>query len=374
MSTRIRQRFYNFEIARTGKMVNVTLSFKPCANEDGSLVANHGSNSSLAVEDAIDTIEALKRQEAKYDSSDYLSTGCASQDATAPSRVELNKSSDIDINEDCIATMCQWCFQVVDHYGFSRETTQVALKCLDLFLSTTAGKPYLISRTQYQLASMACLYVAIKVHERVELDVSAFVLLSRGSYTVSQIYAMELKVLTALDWNIYPPTETAFVRAFMALFPRSDMSVETKRTIYNLALHQTQIATCTYCLSVGVRPSAVALASVMNAIQLVSSHNAGDVGPTRNHQNNVQLKYATLRKHLESELGFDLQSENVTLSKRHLLAAISKNNEPMIIPSKTNGPSSTPCGSALTKSSSYRQTHSGLHNDSVSPVAVVSPK
>jgi len=315
-------------------MVNISLSFKA---DDGLYMLSESTTS----DDVRERIAALKQQEVVYESAEYLPTP----------RTELS--------EKCVATMCQWCYQVVDHYGFERDTTQMALRCLEAFLRTPQGKPFLETKSQYQLASMACLYLIIKVHERVELDVSAFCLLSRNAYNETQIRQVEQTIIFSLNWRLCPPTAAAFVRCYIQLLP-SSLTLKSRRTLLNLALHQTYIASCSYNLSTRVSPSATALACVLNAFEILGEYNRDEPIGTFHA---CQYLSGCCNKQLEA----------VAFCQSTLIVDLSNNKQFTL----TCATSST-CRTTLTraKSSTTPTTNTTHHTsgNSASPVAIVSAK
>lgn len=201
---------------------------------------------------ALCTVQAMRSQEAGYTSSDYIHD---------------KERRSFEITEECRLMMCHWCYQVVDYYRLSREYVQTAMSCLDRFLSTEAGSKYLSSHDDFQLVTVACLYLAIKCHSSTEVDLGVFLNLSRGLFTRTQILKLEMEILESLQWKICPPTAMCFVRGLaMMLLPSA-----TKSEMANLqywAEYQTELAVFDYSLSVKHCQSTVAVACVLNALTL----------------------------------------------------------------------------------------------------------
>ena len=94
------------------------------------------------------------------------------------------------MNEIWREKICEWSYQVVDHFDFSRETVNVSLSYLDRFLaSRPANKKF------FQLAAMTSLYIAVKLYEPGILTPASFVELSRGFFTEDHVTAMEESIL-----------------------------------------------------------------------------------------------------------------------------------------------------------------------------------
>lgn len=94
------------------------------------------------------------------------------------------------LNEVWREKICEWCYQVVDHFDFSREVVSVAMSFLDRYLSTRR-----VNKKIFQLAAMTCLYLAIKLYEPSTLKISSLVGLSRGFFAAKHIIAMEQSIL-----------------------------------------------------------------------------------------------------------------------------------------------------------------------------------
>jgi hypothetical protein len=136
---------------------------------------------------------------------------------------------------------------------------------LDRYLSSPAGHEALMERKTYQLASMTCLYMAIKLNEPLEMETSLLADLSRGCYTDLEIAEMEQSILDALNWRVSGPTTLAFVQHFMALFPECVPST-VGVAILDYARYQTELAVPDYnfvCHS----QSSVAFAAILNAME-----------------------------------------------------------------------------------------------------------
>ena len=94
------------------------------------------------------------------------------------------------INEFWREKICEWAYQVIDHFDFNREVVAISLSYLDRFLCKRN-----VSKKVFQLAAMTSLYMAIKLYEPTTLKISSFIELSRGYFTVEHIIAMEETLL-----------------------------------------------------------------------------------------------------------------------------------------------------------------------------------
>jgi len=257
---------------------------------------------------ATDQIGAMRKQEESesYKCRDYLA------DVSADAMMIDDGGADCrgPVDENCRRKMCIWCCQVVDFFKFNtRETVFMASSYLDRFLSSSdeSAETALFNRKEYQLFSMTSLYLAIKVHETIEVDVSIMVKLSRGDYRVEDFVRAEADLIRALAWRLNGPTPTEFVRRFVSLLPpdaakrpgstsnfdqaRQDQHddidgndddddsnisssshhrVTNEYMLMDFARFQTEISVTDYTF-VATRPSLIATASVLNAVDTIEN-------------------------------------------------------------------------------------------------------
>jgi hypothetical protein len=112
--------------------------------------------------------------------------------------LSINKTSQASnefVNEGWRRKVCEWSFEVVDHYGFDREVASIAVNYLDRMIAhTTKTTKKSMPKREFQLVAVASLYLAIKLHgeSNVEggpwyLRIDAWVEIGRGMFTVEDI-------------------------------------------------------------------------------------------------------------------------------------------------------------------------------------------
>jgi hypothetical protein len=101
-----------------------------------------------------------------------------------------SSTSSSGINEIWREKICEWSYQVIDHFDFSREIVSTSIHYLDRYLATRT-----VSKKMFQLAAMTCLFIAIKLFEPRRLSMPSMIELSRGYFTVQQMAAMEMSIL-----------------------------------------------------------------------------------------------------------------------------------------------------------------------------------
>lgn len=182
--------------------------------------------------------------------------------ASAPSAASGASSGvSSQINEVWREKICEWCYQVVDHFDFNREDVSVAMSFLDRYLATRT-----VNRRIFQLAAMTSLYLAIKLYEPGKLRMASLIDLSRGYFLAEHIVTMEDSILQSLHWHVHPPTPYAFCGDLMLLVPE-ELPARARQDATELARFLTELSVCDYWF-VDKKPSAIALAAIVNALEL----------------------------------------------------------------------------------------------------------
>jgi hypothetical protein len=179
--------------------------------------------------------------------------------------VGIRKRASKPVDADCRIKMCEWCYQVVDFCKFRRETVGIGMSYLDRYLSTSDGRSALCNRKEYQLAAMTALYVAIKLHEPLEMETSLLADLSRGCYNEMEFVEMEQVILLSLKWRVNGPTALGFVQHYLTFLPDS-VHPCVSEAIFDYARYQIELATADQSF-VNVRPSEIGLAALLNALE-----------------------------------------------------------------------------------------------------------
>eukprot|EP00579_Thalassiosira_antarctica_P009758 CAMPEP_0201908202 /NCGR_PEP_ID=MMETSP0903-20130614/383_1 /ASSEMBLY_ACC=CAM_ASM_000552 /TAXON_ID=420261 /ORGANISM="Thalassiosira antarctica, Strain CCMP982" /LENGTH=337 /DNA_ID=CAMNT_0048442493 /DNA_START=172 /DNA_END=1185 /DNA_ORIENTATION=+ len=199
-------------------------------------------------------------------------------------------SSSSQINELWREKICEWCYQVVDHFDFNREVVSVAMSYLDRYLATRT-----VNRRIFQLAAMTALYLAIKLFEPGKLRMTSLIDLSRGYFTAEHIVTMEDSMLQSLHWHVHPPTPFAFCGDLMLLVS-GDINPRARHDVSELSRFMTELSVCDYWF-VTKKPSSVALAAIINAIELQ--------GPSR-----IDPRYKVEFLHRVVDIGMDIANDS----------------------------------------------------------------
>mmetsp|Transcript_26317 Transcript_26317/g.39864 ORF Transcript_26317/g.39864 Transcript_26317/m.39864 type:complete len:351 (+) Transcript_26317:102-1154(+) len=186
------------------------------------------------------------------------------------------------VSEGWRRKICEWSFEVVDHFGFDRGVVSIALNYLDRVVALkTRSSGHSTHRREFQLIAVTSLYLAIKLHgetdsfdgPRRKLKIQAYVTLSRGLFSVETLEAKELEILELLQWNVNPPSSVQTVASILRLIPEwsvydDDTTVHTNATtaLYEMARYLTELAVCVSTFSFNYKPSQVAYAAILCSI------------------------------------------------------------------------------------------------------------
>jgi hypothetical protein len=217
----------------------------------------------------LDTLEAMRKQEESgYRTVDYLHQQQVLHPQMLPTGPQQQQNlMGVPVDMECRSRMAEWCYQIVDFCKFKRETVSVSMSYLDRFLASPVGLEILLDRAKFQLAAMTALYIAIKIHEPEAMDPGLIASLSRGAYNKEQVEAMEVAMLSAIQWRVNPPTALAFAHQYLNLVPTTLIHQHAREAIIDLAKYQTELAVSDYTLCVASPASSVAFAAILNALE-----------------------------------------------------------------------------------------------------------
>jgi hypothetical protein len=232
----------------------------------------------------------------------------------------------------------------VDHFDLNREVVSIAMNHLDRFLATFGEE---VDKNLFQLLAMTCLYLSIKLNEYKHLlipesksSMDTILRLSRGAFNLQQMEKMEYEVLQRLRWHVHPPTPQLFVKHFLFF-----LSVE-EHEVHDLTQFMIELSVMDYFF-VSFKPSEVAVASLLNALERFHPH-------------------STIHSHL-SLLGqfLDIHSPAVIACRERLALIYAQANE------QGSGPEATPSkGGDTTTTTTVTTEPSTLHR-TTSPVSVM---
>ena len=136
---------------------------------------------------------------------------------------------------------------------------------LDRYLCSRQGRSALANRKEYQLTAMTALYIAIKIHEPLEMETALLADLSRGCYEEMEFVHKEEELLQALKWRVGGPTCLGFIQHYLALMPDS-VHPAIAEALMEYARYQIELAISEHSL-VDMPPSELAFAALLNALE-----------------------------------------------------------------------------------------------------------
>lgn len=167
--------------------------------------------------------------------------------------------------------ICEWSYQVADHFDLPRDIVYVTLNYIDRVCAVSNGVELLLDKKRFQLLAMAALCIAIKVHGEVDTSVSGaeslivhtILHLARGHFTAQELELMEIDALQRLQWLLNPPTPQLFVSYFIELF-----CTDGKVELNDIALYLVELSVHD-CYFIASNPSVIALAALWNAARML---------------------------------------------------------------------------------------------------------
>jgi hypothetical protein len=165
-------------------------------------------------------------------------------------------------------------FTVVDHFDLHREVVSISMSHLDRYLASCT---HAVDKNRFQLLSMTCLYLAIKLNEYKHLlipgsvsSMDTILQLSRGFFTLEQMEMMENDILQRLQWHVHPPTPQVFVKHFLFFLSTEEQDIQ------DLSQFMVELSVMDYFF-VCYKPSEVALAALLNAMDEIFPRRSGQI-------------------------------------------------------------------------------------------------
>jgi len=211
-------------------------------------------NKAQEIEQIACTIDVMIRKEqSTYQVPDYLSDLPVDQYGKSP--IDPSKREAI----------VNWYLQIVEIFHMSIDTAAIAVSILDRFASSPSAKEFLIHGKKFQLASLAAIYTAVKIHEKEAISPALAAKLSGGVHTKEAIEKMEMRILQTISWRVNPPTAMWFAQSYLQLLNRGlDSNNNLMRSIESQVAHS--LLKYEFCT---VRPSEIAAAAVLNTLEAV---------------------------------------------------------------------------------------------------------
>ncbi|KAG1936263.1 G2/mitotic-specific cyclin-B3, partial [Pimephales promelas] len=192
------------------------------------------SDSTHTAEYAKDIFDYLKSREEKFVLHDYM--------ADQPT-----------LNTNMRAILVDWLVEVQENFELNHETLYLAVKVTDHYLAVSPVK-----RESLQLIGSTAMLIASKFEERAPPCVDDFLYICDDAYKRSQLIAMEISILQALNFDINIPVPYRFLRRYAKCVNAGMDTLTLARFICELSLLEMEF--------VPVRASLLASACLLIAL------------------------------------------------------------------------------------------------------------
>mmetsp|Transcript_15437 Transcript_15437/g.29113 ORF Transcript_15437/g.29113 Transcript_15437/m.29113 type:complete len:326 (-) Transcript_15437:168-1145(-) len=181
-------------------------------------------------------------------------------------------------NESWRERICEWLYNVIDHFNYSREIVCITMNYLDRYASMCSQEEpqrnghgaNRMTYKLYQLIAVSSLNIVLKMHESKYNHLPLLIELSRNFFTHQHIIVMEMSILKGLSWKLSPPTPLSFMHHLIKLFPKEDLIQGNIDALKGSAQFLIELSSCDYFF-VCVKPSSIAYASLLVSMDRMSS-------------------------------------------------------------------------------------------------------
>lgn len=185
-----------------------------------------------------------------------------------------------NVSERCRRRTCEWMYDICDHFKLNREVVAIAIFYVDRYFTVANSSELPVPTRQFQLVSLTSLFMAIKVHgekgyqeeteedESTEFNLSFCASISRNQFTPQEIECCEHSLLQVLDWHVNPVVPAHFIDALMNYLSLTSAHPETIFSIYECSKHLAELAVPVAALSMEQKPSVIAFACMLYALDV----------------------------------------------------------------------------------------------------------
>jgi len=157
--------------------------------------------------------------------------------------------------------IARWMLRVADDFMLKRDTALIALNYFDRMMMSQRR----LQRDQFQVAAIACLFIASKLFQKKHLKVSALILYTKNAFQREDILAMEQELLRTHASFFYPITSSTFVSILL-----NGLKSESPATIKNViesCQFMIELAACDFFF-VAQRASTIAVAAIVVTLEI----------------------------------------------------------------------------------------------------------
>lgn len=186
------------------------------------------------------------------------------EDAILPSNASEDGDKnglDLRLYLEWRSSMIGWHMNIAQTCHFDLSTVEVATYLVDQYVRR---RPEIATQARdFQMLSMACLYLSAKTQEDHCLTPQQLEKLSAGRFVADEIVSMELDILMTLKWQINPPTASSYVR--LLLLENETLNIYSRRRLQQLVDSHIEVALVSNRL-IGVDAYRLAVAALRMAL------------------------------------------------------------------------------------------------------------
>jgi len=125
--------------------------------------------------------------------------------------VRFGHLSGCPTNDKMRAVLIDWLVEVQMQFKLLQETLFGTINIVDRYLAVEGSS---VTRSRLQLVGVSCMFLAAKMEEVYAPACSDFVYITDNAYTEDEIKKTEIKIIQALQFNLFQPLSLHFLRRF----------------------------------------------------------------------------------------------------------------------------------------------------------------
>ena len=190
--------------------------------------------------------------------------------------------------------VAQWCYDIVDHLNAPRDTVYLAMNFLDRSVAF-AIMDGTMTKEEYELSSITCLFLAIRVSTKADLKISDLLQICQSRLQVKDVQTTGSRLIHKLSLKTPMISPSTFARCYLKLL-QSSVSPDIVVSLLEMACYLVELSVCDHFFAF-VPPSKLAFAAV--CICVTSEQGGLQLNPTTSQSFKQELEQHT-RLSLES--------------------------------------------------------------------------
>ena len=137
----------------------------------------------------------------------------------------------VDVTPKMRSVLLDWLNEVHYQFNMEIETYHMAVSMIDRYLQVVEVTP----RKYLQLVGVTALFMAAKYEEMIPPEISDFIYVTDDTYSKNQILSMEMKMFSALKFNLSKPLPIHFLRRYCKAAACGDREYRAAKYFIELA-------------------------------------------------------------------------------------------------------------------------------------------